>query len=71
MWHLKIKYVPVVGGALGLIKKETQEEITKIRDEPSLLEISKNSSNKHNTYPVKVHCLFTYYFLIADFCLIM
>lgn len=39
-WHLKSRTVPVVVGALGLIKKGTQEQIKKIHGAPSHQDIS-------------------------------
>lgn len=50
---LQTKTIYVLVGALGLIKKGTQEEINKIPDAPSTPEIKKNSSNKHWPYPVR------------------
>ena len=41
MWHLKTTTVPVVVGALGIIKKGTQQFLDKIPGNPSLSEIQK------------------------------
>ena len=41
MWRLKTTIVPVVVGALGLIKKDTDKHIIKIPGDPSLQEIQK------------------------------
>ena len=35
MWHLKIITVPVIAGALGMIKKGTVKHINKITESPS------------------------------------
>lgn len=40
-WYLKTKTIPFVVGALGLIKKETQQQISKISGAQSLQEIKK------------------------------
>ena len=39
MWHLKTKTLPVVVGALGLIRKGTADFIDKIPGSPSLSEV--------------------------------
>ena len=41
MWHLKTKTLPVVVGALGLIKKGTQDFLDQIPGKPSLQEVQK------------------------------
>lgn len=41
MWHLKTKTIPVVVGALGLIKKGTNQFLEKIPGNPSLYEVQK------------------------------
>ena len=41
MWHLKTKTIPVVVGALGLIKKGTTAFIEKTPGSPSLQEVQK------------------------------
>ena len=41
MWKLKTKTIPVVIGALGMIKKGTQNSIDQIPGKPSLQEIQK------------------------------
>ena len=41
MWKLKTKIIPVVIGALGMIKKGTQSFIDQIPGKPSLQEIQK------------------------------
>ena len=41
MWHLKAKTVPVIVGALGMIKKGCQKHLDKIPGEPCLKEIQK------------------------------
>ena len=41
MWHLNVKTIPVVIGALGMIKKGTQSYLDKIPGKPSLYEIQK------------------------------
>ena len=39
MWKLKTKIIPVVIGALGMIKKESQNFIDQIPGKPSLQEM--------------------------------
>ena len=39
MWKLKTKTIPVIIGALGMIKKGTQTDIDEIPGKPSLQEI--------------------------------
>ena len=41
MWHLRARTIPVVIGALGLVKKGTKEFLDKIPGNPSLQEIQK------------------------------
>ena len=41
MWYLKTTTVPVILGALGMIRKGTNKNITKIPSSPSLIEIQK------------------------------
>lgn len=41
MWHLKPTLIPIVVGALGTIKKGTNEYLNKIPGKPSLTEIQK------------------------------
>ena len=41
MWKFKTKTIPVVIGALGMIKKGTQNFIDQIPDKPSLQEMQK------------------------------
>ena len=41
MWKLKTKTIPVVIGALGMIKKDTQNFIDQIPGKPSLQEMQK------------------------------
>ena len=50
MWQLKTTTIPVVVGALGLIKKGTIDYLKKIPGEPSLSEIQKIvlNSTAHN-----------------------
>ncbi|XP_047480182.1 uncharacterized protein LOC125032840 [Penaeus chinensis] len=45
MWHLKTNTIPVVIGALGLIKKGTNQYVEKIPGDPSLQEIQKIELN--------------------------
>ena len=45
MWHLKTKTLPVVVGALGLIKKGTQDFLDQIPGKPSLQEVQKIVQN--------------------------
>ena len=40
-WHLRARTIPVVIGALGLVKKETKEFLDKIPGNPSFQEIQK------------------------------
>ena len=42
MWKLKIKIIPAVIGALGMIKKRTQSFIDQTPGKPSLQEMQKN-----------------------------
>ena len=42
MWHLKTTTVPVIVGALGKVKKDTDKHIDKITVCPSLYEIQKH-----------------------------
>ena len=39
MWHLKAIVIPVVVGALGLIKKKTEDHIKRIPGNPCLQEL--------------------------------
>ena len=41
MWHLRARTIPVVIGALGLVKKGTKEFLDKIPGNSSLQEIQK------------------------------
>ena len=41
MWYLKIKTLPVVFAALGLIKKDTDKFLEQIQGNPRLKEIQK------------------------------
>ena len=41
MWHLKAILIPVVVGALGMIKKETEDQIKQIPGNPCLQELQK------------------------------
>ena len=41
MWHLRARTIPVVIGALGLVKKGTEDFLDKIPGNPSLREIQK------------------------------
>ena len=41
MWHLKTTTVPVIVGALGMIKKGSDKHINKIPGSPSQYEIQK------------------------------
>ena len=41
MWHLKITTVPIIVGALGIIKKGTDKYINKIAGSPKQYEIQK------------------------------
>jgi len=41
MWHLKTKTVPVIVGALGMIKKDTQKHLQRIPGKLNLSEIQK------------------------------
>ena len=41
MWHLRARTIPVVIGALGLVKKKTEDFLDKIPGNPSLREIQK------------------------------
>lgn len=72
-WYLKTKTIPFVVGALGLIKKETQQQISKISGAQSLQEIKKNISNKYSLYHEKSFAHLSFFvllLLIAAFCLI-
>ena len=39
MWNLKTTNLPVIVGALGMLKKETDKRINNIPDNPSLYDI--------------------------------
>ena len=41
MWHMKMKSLPVVVGALGVIKKATEDYLNDTPDNPSLREVQK------------------------------
>ena len=41
MWHLKAMVVPVVVGALSMIKKKTEDHIKRIPGDPCLQELQK------------------------------
>ena len=41
MWHLKATVVPVIVGALGVIKNTTHDHLDKIAGKPLLQEIQK------------------------------
>ena len=41
MWHLRARNIPVVIGALGLVKKGTKDFLDKIPGNPSFREIQK------------------------------
>ena len=41
MWHLKVTIIPVVIGALGMIKNKTEGHIKQIPGNPSLQELQK------------------------------
>ena len=43
MWHLKTTTVPVIIGALSMIKKGTNKHISKMPSSPSQIEIQKKS----------------------------
>ena len=43
MWKLKTKTIPVIVGALGMIKMGTQKFVNEIPGNFSLVEIQKNS----------------------------
>ena len=43
IWHLKTFTVPVIWGALGIIKKETAEHFNKIAGGSSPYEMQKNA----------------------------
>ena len=43
IWHLKTTIIPVVIGALGLIKKGTDNYLAQIPGTPTLAEIPKNN----------------------------
>ena len=53
IWKLNATTVPVILGALGMIKKGTENCISKIPGEPSLEEIQKNCFDWHNSCPEK------------------
>ena len=41
MWHLKAIVIPVVVGALGMMKKKTEDHIKRIPGNPCLQELQK------------------------------
>ena len=41
MWHRKTAVIPVVVGALGMVKKRTQNHLKSIPGEPNLQEVQK------------------------------
>ena len=41
MWHLKAMAIPVVTGALGMIKEKTEDHIKQILGNPCLQELQK------------------------------
>ena len=45
MWHLKAIVIPVVVGALGIIKKKTKDHIKRIPGNPCLHELQKIALN--------------------------
>ena len=56
IWHLKTTIVPVIVGALGIIKKGTDKHINKIPDSPGLYKIQKNCTLWNCSSP-QVHTL--------------
>ena len=53
MWKLKTKTIPVVVGALGMIKRSTQNFIDQIPGKPSLQENAENSTHKYCSHTAK------------------
>ena len=41
MWHMKIVVIPMVVGALGTVKKEMEENIKKVSERATVIEIQK------------------------------
>ena len=53
MWKLKTKIIPVVTGALGMIKKGTQNLIHQIPGKPSLQKTAKSCTYKYHSHTPK------------------
>ena len=53
LWHMKTVTIPVVIGALGMIKKGTEKHLEKIPGSLNLAEIQKKSTYRHCPYPKK------------------
>ena len=53
MWKLKTKIIPVVTGALGMIKKGTQNLIHQIPGKPSLQKTAKRCTYKYHSHTAK------------------
>ena len=47
IWNMKTVTIPVLIGALGLIKKGTEEHLEQIWGSPNLAEMTKNSTYRH------------------------
>ena len=53
LWHMKTVTIPVVIGALGMIKKGTDKHLEKIPGSPNLDEMQKKNTYRHCSYPKK------------------
>ena len=53
IWNMKTVTIPVLIGALGLIKKGTEEHLEQIWGSPNLAEMTKNSTYRHCSYLTK------------------
>ena len=52
-WHLRARTIPVVIGALGLVKNETKEFLDKIPGNPSFQRNLEDSSKRQSPCPQK------------------
>ena len=53
LWHMKTATIPVVIGALGMIRKGTEKHLEQIPGSPNLAEMQKIALYRHCSYPKK------------------
>ena len=76
MWHLRARNIPVVIGALGLVKKGTKGFLDKIPGQSFFQRNPEDSSKRHSPYPQKSSINITSNFthlrsLVVTRCLIL